>query len=105
MPERDVATEVLKGLREVWEHRTGRRALRERQVEATPLPELSPEVLERIRENIEGSEEAVTELTRSFSAHQSATGGSGPNGGFDTKRFTARLKDRGALRDGDGIER
>ena len=54
MAERDVAAEILKGLQEVREHRAGARALRETRIEATPLPELHSEMIERIRENLEG---------------------------------------------------
>ena len=52
MPERDVAAEVIKGLEEVREHRAGKPRLRETLIEATPLPELAPEMIERIRENL-----------------------------------------------------
>ena len=104
MPERDVAAEVLRGLQEVREHRTGKRTLREWQIEATPLSELAPDMVERIRENLEDSGEAVTELMRAFSSRQPAPGCSGENCRFDIERFTARLKDFDALRDGDGIQ-
>lgn len=60
MAERNVAAEVIKGLQEIREHRAGRRKLRETRVEATPLSALSPEMIARIRENLEGSQEDVS---------------------------------------------
>lgn len=71
MAERDVAAEILKGLQEVREHRAGTRALRETWIEATPLPELPPETIERIRENLEGSGEAVGNQLPAPLAHES----------------------------------
>ena len=43
MTERNIATEVLEGLREISEHRAGKRTLRTVRVEPRPLPELTPE--------------------------------------------------------------
>ncbi len=60
MTERNVGAEVIKGLQEVREHRAGRRKLRETQVEATPLSALSPEMIARIRENLEDSQEDIS---------------------------------------------
>ena len=54
MTDRDVAAEVIKGLQEVREHRAGKRKLRETLITATPLSELDAEMIERIRENLEG---------------------------------------------------
>ena len=42
MAERDVAAEVLQGLREMPEHRSGKRTLRATRVDAKPLPGLTP---------------------------------------------------------------
>lgn len=67
MTERNVAAEVIKGLQEVREHRAGRRKLRETRVEATPLSDLSPEMIARIRENLEGSQEDVSMVQQKFS--------------------------------------
>ena len=58
MTERDVAAEVLRGLQEVREHRAGKRTLRETRIEPTPVSELDPELAERIRGNLVGSEDA-----------------------------------------------
>ena len=49
MAERNIAAEVLQGLREVQEYRTGTRTLRTTWVEAKPLPGLTPELIKRIR--------------------------------------------------------
>lgn len=46
MGERDVAAEVLDGLHEIREHRAGRRTLRATRVEAKPLAELAPGMME-----------------------------------------------------------
>ena len=59
MPERDVAAEVLRGLREVREHRVGKRVLRETRVDPTPLSELDLGMAERIRECLEDVEDGV----------------------------------------------
>ena len=50
MAERNIAAEVLAGLHEVREHRAGKRTLRTTQVEAKPLPGLTPDMIKRIRE-------------------------------------------------------
>lgn len=80
MAERDVAAEILKGLQEVREHRAGARALRETRIEATPLPELPAEMIERIRENLEGSGEAVGDQLPPPPAPESPLGCSGKDG-------------------------
>ena len=49
MTERDIAAEVLQGLHEVREHRTGKRTLRETRIAPTPIPELNPGMAARIR--------------------------------------------------------
>ncbi len=79
MPERDIAAEVLKGLQEVREHQAGKRTLREWRVEATPLSELAPEVVERIRQNFEDPAAAVPEFGPVLADHQSAPDGIGQN--------------------------
>ena len=104
MAERDVAAEILKGLQEVREHRAGARALRETRIEATPLSELPSEMIERIRENLEGSGEAVGDRLPAPPVPESPPGRSGKNGKFDIQRFTARLKEHDALRDGDELK-
>ena len=61
MTERDFAAEVLQGLHEVREHRTGKRALRETRIAPTPIPELNSGMAARIRESLEGPESAVSD--------------------------------------------
>lgn len=63
MTERDVPTEVIKGLQEVREHRAGKRKLRETLVESAPLPEPDLKMIERIRGNLEDSEEVVSQAS------------------------------------------
>ena len=104
MPERDIAAEVLKGLQEVREHRAGKRTFRETRIEATPLPELDPEMIEKIRENLEGSEEAVSHLLPAPVARASAPDRSGTNGKFGIDLFTERMKELDALRDADEMK-
>ena len=48
---RDVAAEVLDGLREVREYRAGKRTLKTVRVEPGPLPELTPDEIRRIHED------------------------------------------------------
>ena len=55
MTERNIAAEVLAGLHEVREHRAGKRTLRTTQVEAKPLPGLTPDMIKRIREELDVS--------------------------------------------------
>ena len=64
MVERDVAAEVLEGLREVREHRAGKRTLRTTRVEAKPLPGLTPEMIRRTREDLEVSRAVFAHLLR-----------------------------------------
>ena len=45
MTERNIAAEVLDGLREIREFRTGRRTLRTVRVEPRPLPDLTPDAI------------------------------------------------------------
>ena len=76
MTERNIAAEVLRGLQEVREHRAGKRTLRETRIEPTPITELNPETADTIRQNLEGSESAVSQLSP-----DSVTCESGPDGG------------------------
>ena len=64
MAERNIVAEVLKGLREVQEYRAGTRTLRTTRVEATPLPELTPEQIKGIREEIDVSRAVFAGLLR-----------------------------------------
>ena len=49
MTERNIAAEVLDGLREVREHRAGKRTLKTVRVEPRALPQLTPEAILGIR--------------------------------------------------------
>ena len=65
MTERNIAAEVLRGLREVRDHRAGKSApLRQTRVEPTPISALTPEMVERIREDFDGSQDAASQLLR-----------------------------------------
>ena len=64
MTERDIASEVLDGLREIREHRAGKRTLRTVRVEARPLPELTPEAIRRIRESLDVSRAVFAHMIR-----------------------------------------
>ena len=55
MAERDIAAEVLQGLREVKEYRAGKANASTTRVEAKPLPGLTPELIKRIRQEIDVS--------------------------------------------------
>ena len=92
MPERDVAAEVLRGLREVREHRAGKRVLRETRVEPTPLPELDLGMAERIRECLEDAEDAVSHRSPASTTGESARDSSGEHGTSDTEELTARSR-------------
>ena len=59
MGERDIAGEVLERLHEIREHRAGKRTLLMTRVEAKPVAELAPGMVENIRENRDGSESAT----------------------------------------------
>ena len=50
MTERNIAAEVLDGLREVREHRAGKRILKAIRVEPRPLAKLTPEVIRSARD-------------------------------------------------------
>ena len=64
MAERDIAEEVLKGLREVQEYRAGRLTLRTTRVKAKPLPGLTPDMIKRIRQEIDVSRAVFAGLLR-----------------------------------------
>ena len=64
MTERDIAAEVLDGLREIRDHRTGRRTLRTARVAARPLPELTPEAIRRIRDRLDVSRAVFAHMIR-----------------------------------------
>ena len=63
MAERNIAAEVLKGLQEVREHRTGRRTLRTTR-KVKPLPGLTPEMIKKIREDLDVSRAVFAHLLR-----------------------------------------
>ena len=64
MTERDIANEVLDGLREIREHRAGKRTLRTVRVEPRPLPELTPDAIRRIREGLDVSRAVFAHMIR-----------------------------------------
>lgn len=64
MAERDIAAEVLQGLREVRDHRSGKRTLRTTRVETKPLPGLTPAMIKQIREDLDLSRKVFARLLR-----------------------------------------
>ena len=64
MAERNIASEVLRGLHEVQEHRAGKRTLRTTRVEARPLPELTPSEIKQIRKDIDVSRAVFAHMLR-----------------------------------------
>ena len=48
MTERNIAAEVLEGLREIRDHRAGKHTLKTVRVEPRPLPELTPEAIRSV---------------------------------------------------------
>ena len=64
MTERNIAAEVLEGLREVREHRTGKRTLKTVRVEAQPLPRLTPEAIRGIRDRLDVSRAVFAHMIR-----------------------------------------
>ena len=64
MTERNIAAEVLDGLREIREHRAGKRTLRTVRVEPRPLPELTPDAIRRIREGLDVSRAVFAHMIR-----------------------------------------
>ncbi|WP_419163654.1 helix-turn-helix domain-containing protein [Candidatus Palauibacter sp.] len=63
MAERDIAAEVLEGLREVRDHRAGKLTLRTTRV-PRPLPRLSPETIRGIRDELNVSRGVFAGLLR-----------------------------------------
>lgn len=63
MTERDIAAEVLQGLHEVREYRTGKRTLRTTRV-PKPLPGLSPARIRGIRRELDLSRAAFASMLR-----------------------------------------
>ena len=64
MIDRNIAAEVLDGLREVGEHRVGRRTLRTVHLDPRPLPELTPDAIRGIRDRLEVSRAVFAHLIR-----------------------------------------
>ncbi len=64
MTERNIAAEVLDGLREIREHRAGRLTLRTMRVEPRPLPELTPETIRGIRSRLDVSRAVFAHMIR-----------------------------------------
>ena len=64
MTERNIAAEVLDGLREIRKHRKGKRTLRTVHVEIRPLPELTPDAIRRIRESLDVSRAVFAHMIR-----------------------------------------
>ena len=64
MTERNIATEVLDGLREIGAYRTGRRTLRTVHVEPRPLPELTPDAIRDIRDRLDVSRAVFAHMIR-----------------------------------------
>ena len=64
MAERRIAAEVLEALREVREHRAGKRTRRTIKVEAKPLPGLTPEKIRSTREDLQVSRATLANLLR-----------------------------------------
>lgn len=64
MTERNIATEVLDGLREIGEHQTGKATLRTVRVEPRPLPELTPDAIRDIRNRLDVSRAVFAHMIR-----------------------------------------
>ena len=64
MTERNIAAEVLDGLREILEHRVGRRTLKTIRIEPRPLPELTPAAIRGIRERLNVSRAVFAHMIR-----------------------------------------
>ena len=64
MTERNIAAEVLDGLREIREHRAGKRTLRTVHIEPRPLPGLTPDAIRRIRESLDVSRPVFAHMIR-----------------------------------------
>ena len=64
MTERNIAAEVLDGLREIREHRAGKRTLRTVRVDPRPLPTLTPEAIRDIRDHLDVSRAVFAHMIR-----------------------------------------
>ena len=64
MTERNIADEVLDGLREVRRHRAGKLTLRTVQVDPRPLPELTPDAIRGIRNRLDVSRAVFAHMIR-----------------------------------------
>ena len=64
MTERNIAAEVLDGLREVREHRAGKRTLKTVRVEPRPLPKLTPEIIRSARDRLGVSRAVFAHIIR-----------------------------------------
>ena len=64
MTERNIAAEVLEGLREVREHRAGKRTLKTVRVEPRPLPQLTPEIIRSARDRLGVSRAVFAHMIR-----------------------------------------
>ena len=64
MIERNIAAEVLEGLREIREHRAGRRTLKTVHVEPRPLPDLTPDAIRGVREQLDVSRAVFAHMIR-----------------------------------------
>lgn len=64
MIERNIAAEVLEGLREIREHRDGKLTLKTVRVQPRPLPELTPETIRGIRERLDVSRAVFAHMIR-----------------------------------------
>ena len=64
MTERNIAAEVLDGLREVREHRAGKRTLKTVRVESRPLPKLTPEIIRSARDRLGVSRAVFAHMIR-----------------------------------------
>ena len=64
MNERNIATEVLDGLREIRDYRAGKRTLRTIQLELRPLPDLTPDAIRRIRASLDVSRAVFAHMIR-----------------------------------------
>lgn len=104
MTERDIAAEVLRGLQEIREHRAGKRILHEARTDPTPISELNPEMVDRIRESLDPPDSAVSHLSQESVTCDSGPEGRGENGALDMEKLTVKLKHFDALCDGDGMK-
>ena len=64
MTERNIAAEALEGLREVREHRAGKRTLKTVRVEPRPLPELTPEAIRGVHDRLDVSRAVFAHMIR-----------------------------------------